>query len=127
MGTGLDQEPYTPSSCSVLDRGEHSGVWDEQTPQAGLPSSAYMLRGNLSDNQTIALKPAGRWSQRAEGTDSVGCRQPLGGKATHTLGEGSYEAEGVIKTRFTFLLVLLRDPWDGVCVLTSPASQRPLH
>lgn len=41
------------------------------------------------------------------------------------MGEESYEAEGVIKTGFTFLLVLLRGPWEkwgwnGVRALTSP-------
>lgn len=54
------------------------------------PRQAYPLQhmGNLSDNLTIALKPAGRWSQRAEGTHSVGSRQIPGGKVTHTLGGG---------------------------------------
>lgn len=44
---------------------------------------------------------------------------------TPWVGEESYEAEGVIKTGFTFLLVLLRAPWEkwgwnGVRALTSP-------
>lgn len=107
-------------------------MWDEQTPQAGLPSLAYVLRGNLSDNQIIALKPTGRGPRRQrehilmeadtpqEGRPPPPCGWKLGGRRCH-------------KDEIHLPVGLVQSPLGETglgmeCVLSRfPVSQKPLH